>query len=76
MVDSVGPAGYPEAHKVFDKYYRSPAAQRQSGSGLGLYLVKSLLELMQGEVSYTPLQGHVLFEFWLPFDATKTIVTH
>lgn len=76
VVNSVGPAGYPEAHKVFDKYYRSPAAQRQSGSGLGLYLVKSLLELMQGEVSYTPLQGHVLFEFWLPFDATKTIVTH
>lgn len=76
VINSVGPAGYPEAHKVFDKYYRSPAAQRQSGSGLGLYLVKTLLELMQGEVSYTPLQGHVLFEFWLPFDGARNMAVH
>lgn len=68
----VGNAGFPEASKVFDKYYRSAAAQRQSGSGLGLFLVKSLLELMRGHVTYTPLQERVRFELWVPCDASKS----
>ena len=70
--NTVGDAGYPEADKVFDKYYRSAAAQRQSGSGLGLFLVKSLLDLMRGQVAYTPLQQRVRFEVWVPCDASKT----
>jgi signal transduction histidine kinase len=53
---------------VFDKYYRSANAKRQSGSGLGLFLVKSLLELMHGRVTYTPLKQRVRFEVWLPVD--------
>ena len=68
----VGSAGFPEADKVFDKYYRSPAAQRKSGSGLGLFLVKSLLELMRGHVIYTPLDDRVRFEVWVPCDTLKT----
>jgi signal transduction histidine kinase len=70
--NTVGSAGFPEADKVFDKYYRSAAAQRQSGSGLGLFLVKSLLELMRGQVTYTPLQERVRFEVWVPCDASKS----
>jgi two-component system, sensor histidine kinase LadS len=61
-----GTAGLPDAIRVFDKYYRSPHAQRQSGSGLGLFLVKSLVELMGGNVHYTPLDGRARFEVWLP----------
>jgi signal transduction histidine kinase len=64
--NAVGSAGFPEANKVFDKYYRSASAKRQSGSGLGLFLVKSLLKLMRGEVVYTPLNERVRFEVWLP----------
>jgi K+-sensing histidine kinase KdpD len=64
--NAVGSAGFPEANKVFDKYYRSASAKRQSGSGLGLFLVKSLLTLMRGEVVYTPLNERVRFEVWLP----------
>jgi signal transduction histidine kinase len=70
--NAVGSAGFPEADKVFDKYYRSAAAQRQSGSGLGLFLVKSLLELLCGQVTYSPLQERVRFEVWVPCDASKT----
>jgi len=69
--NAVGAAGYPDADKVFDKYYRSPHALRQSGSGLGLFLVKSLLELMHGQVTYTALQGRVRFEVWLPCDGVN-----
>lgn len=62
----VGEAGLPDPSKVFDKYYRSPHAQRQSGSGLGLFLVKSLVELMHGRVNCIPLIERVRFEWWLP----------
>ena len=64
----VGEAGLPDPAKVFDKYYRSPHAQRQSGSGLGLFLVKSLVELMRGRVNCIPLDDRVRFECWLPCD--------
>jgi two-component system, sensor histidine kinase LadS len=64
--NAVGDAGHPEADKVFDKYYRGPHAQRKSGSGLGLFLVKSLLELMGGHVAYTALPDRVRFVLWLP----------
>lgn len=64
--NAVGAVGWPDASQVFDKYYRSPAAQRQSGSGLGLFLVKSLLELMQGSVRYTALPHRVRFDICLP----------
>jgi signal transduction histidine kinase len=67
----VGEAGFPDADKVFDKYYRAANAQRQSGSGLGLFLVKSLLDLMQGKVIYTPLIDRVRFEIWIPSDTKK-----
>lgn len=46
--------------QVFDKFYRSGAVSgQQSGSGLGLSIVKSFIELHGGEVSLTsvPNQG-------------------
>jgi len=66
--NAAGPAGLPDADKAFDKYYRSPLAQRQSGSGLGLFLVKSLIELMGGSVCYTALPGRARFEVWIPVE--------
>lgn len=67
--NAVGVAGFPDASQVFEKYYRSPHAQRQSGSGLGLYLVKSLLHLMKGHATYVALEGRVRFDIWLPCEA-------
>lgn len=68
--NAVSAAGFPDANKLFDKYYRGAYAQRQSGSGLGLFLVKSLLDLMRGEAAYTPLSERVRFELWLPREAS------
>lgn len=77
--NTVGLAGVPDAQRVFDKYYRGPHAQRQSGSGLGLFLAKSLLDMMQGTVAFTQLNDRVRFEFWLPVKpddiATQTSAT-
>jgi signal transduction histidine kinase len=61
-----GIAGWPDATRVFQKYYRSPQAHHQTGSGLGLYLVASLAQMLGGEVRYSPTETHVRFILWLP----------
>ena len=59
--NAVGPAGAPEAHKVFNKYYRSAHAQHMQGSGLGLYLVHKMAELMQATVTCESTPQEVRF---------------
>ncbi len=61
-----GAAGWPDATKVFQKYYRSPHAHHQSGSGLGLYLVHSMAQLLGGELCYAPDEIFIRFRLWLP----------
>lgn len=69
--NAVGPAGYPDPNRLFEKYYRNSMAKRQSGSGLGLYLVKSLLTLMKGLVHYQRLDRNIRFVIWIPANLTK-----
>lgn len=64
--NQVGQAGAPNPEQLFNKYYRSPHARRQSGSGLGLFLVKRLLELLGGHIWYAPTSDQISFSFWLP----------
>ncbi len=70
VANAVGPAGVPQADQLFKKYYRNPAAQHQVGSGLGLYLVKGLLQLLGGTIAYLPAAAQpgpsVVFEVHLP----------
>ena len=66
LYNQVDPAGLPDAGRLFEKYYRSPHARRVSGSGLGLFLVKGLLDLMQGRIRYEVQQQLVCFSVWLP----------
>lgn len=61
-----GAAGLPDPGKVFDKYYRSPGAHKQTGSGLGLYLVHSFTELLGGRVAYDVVQEQARFTLWIP----------
>jgi signal transduction histidine kinase len=67
--NSVSPGEAPEANRLFEKYYRSTHARRQSGSGLGLFLVKGLMDLMQGTITYELKDTRVTFEVWLPSQA-------
>jgi len=61
-----GSAGFPNPGKVFKKYYRSPHAHNKTGSGLGLYLVRSIAHRLGGWVRYVPEPVQVRFHFWLP----------
>lgn len=61
-----GAAGWPQADKVFEKYYRSPHARRQAGTGLGLYLVSNLVRVLGGRIDYSPDATQIRFVVWLP----------
>ena len=54
VANEPGRAGWPDPARLFQKYYRSPAAGHRSGSGLGLYLVKGVTQRLGGQLRYQP----------------------
>lgn len=70
VANEPGSAGLPDPQQLFQKYYRSSRAHQQIGSGLGLYLVKSFLDMLAGRIAYLPpVPGQapeVVFEVELP----------
>lgn len=65
VFNEVGKAGKPDAEKIFEKYYRSPNAQRFRGSGLGLWLVQGMAMQLGGRVNYIDHNDKVEFQLWL-----------
>jgi signal transduction histidine kinase len=61
-----GMAGWPDAEQVFSKYYRASGAQRESGTGLGLFLSRELAHSLGGTLVYAPSPQHVEFVLWIP----------
>lgn len=59
-----------ELNKIFDKFYRCPNADpwKQGGTGLGLALVKKLIERLQGTIQVTSADGWTKFTVELPFE--------
>lgn len=66
VVNARGPAGLPDESLLFEKYYRSPGAQSQSGSGLGLYLSHHLARLMGARLACQLGQDRIEFALHLP----------
>jgi signal transduction histidine kinase len=66
VANKPGLASWPDPDRVFQKYYRSSGAQSISGTGLGLFLVASLAQMLAGTCRYAPDDTHVRFELWLP----------
>ncbi len=60
------PGAWPDPERLFEKYYRSPYARRQAGTGLGLFLVNNLLRALGGRIAYLPDARHVRFVLHLP----------
>ena len=52
---------------IFEKYYRSPETNRVHGAGLGLYIVKRIVELHGGSITVKSHPGAgATFIVWLP----------
>lgn len=66
ICNQAGPVGLPDPGRLFEKYYRSPKAQRLSGSGLGLFLVKGLLTMIEASIHYEAKQDQAIFNVWVP----------
>ena len=63
-----GLAGWPDAKRLFNKYYRAIGAQRESGVGLGLYLSRQLTQSLGGHLDYRPDEKQVKFVLWIPLN--------
>lgn len=62
----VGRAGWPDPARLFQKYYRSPTAQHGGGTGLGLYWVRRVSELVGGKVDYRRDEDDAVFTLRMP----------
>lgn len=69
VVNQLGQIGPPDPARLFSKTYRSPAARKHSGSGLGLYLSRGFAEKLSGTLEYVQENTHVRFTLWLPHSA-------
>lgn len=52
--------------KIFEKYYRSSNAQRQRGTGLGLWIVKEFVRYIDGQVQCVIKEQIIEFHLWVP----------
>ena len=66
ICNAEGAAGTPDPAHIFEKYYRAPGAHQQSGSGLGLYIVKALAQQLGASIACRPQAGLIVFALWLP----------
>lgn len=65
ICNAQGAAGIPDAQRLFEKYYRAGGARAQIGSGLGLYIVKRLMAVLGGTITYHPQPSQITFSIWL-----------
>jgi signal transduction histidine kinase len=66
VTNAPGSAGMPDVTQIFRKYYRSPGAHSKTGSGLGLFLVRSIARQLGGWVRLAQAPDQVRFELWIP----------
>ncbi len=50
--------------RIFEMFFRG--SSRSHGSGLGLYIVKSIVERVKGEIKWTSSNGKTIFQVILP----------
>ncbi|MCQ2479388.1 MAG: HAMP domain-containing histidine kinase [Clostridia bacterium] len=58
-----------ELHKVFERFYKIDRSRSYDvkGAGLGLYIVKSIINLHRGEIKADSVEGeYTEFSFWIP----------
>ncbi|TCK30647.1 signal transduction histidine kinase [Ancylobacter aquaticus] len=67
--NACGRTGMPDPAHLFEKFHRGPHARTKSGSGLGLYIVHGIVDLLGGSIAYDFIEGRARFSVWLPCSA-------
>ena len=49
--NSLAPDSLPDPEQIFDRFYKADPARRKGSSGLGLFIVKELIQKMDGQIS-------------------------
>lgn len=57
---------WPNAQRLFEKFYRGPSAFKMSGTGLGLFVSRHLARRMGGDLLYEPTSERVRFSWLIP----------
>lgn len=74
-VRNSGPGIPPDdAKMIFDRFFKTDKSRSKdkTGMGLGLYIVKTMVQLHGGEIRVESVENeYTLFEFWLPNTAPK-----
>ncbi len=70
-------AGIPaeEMPQIFERFYKSDRSRAldKNGVGLGLYIVKTVINLHHGEITVRSVEGEFTeFSFWVPAATTET----
>jgi len=63
-----------EINFIFDRFYKTDKSRSQdkNGMGLGLYIVKTIIQLHGGEIKARSVEGEYCeFIFWLPINRSK-----
>lgn len=63
-----------DLEKIFSKFSRldNPLTRKVQGSGLGLYITKTLVSKMNGKINVASSESGSIFEVILPFDNVET----
>ena len=61
LSNPVSPSEFPDPESVFSRYYRGAYAHEKSGTGLGLYLVRSLCKILGGTARFAQKDNLVIF---------------
>ena len=56
---------------IFDKFYQADESHSTKGNGIGLAIVKGIVELHNGSVSVKSENGLTNFSVWLPKHSKK-----
>ncbi len=62
-----------EMPQIFERFYKSDRSRSldKNGTGLGLYIVKSVIALHRGEITVRSVEGEFTeFSFWVPVPAS------
>lgn len=74
IIDTGAGISLEQQANLFSKYYQTNSAKGQTGTGLGLYICKQLVQLQKGQISVKSNAGKgSTFSFYIPYEMGKNI---